>query len=133
MGANVTSRRAVALVLAVFLLGIALGALGTYLAGARVWGGQTENKGPRDKRARFVQRLNRELDLTPDQQKQLVTILDETREQYRALQQQIAPQTDKVRQQSREKIRAILTPEQIPKFEDFLRRMDEERKKRNTR
>ena len=29
---------------------------------------------------------------------------------------------------ARDRIRAVLTPEQLPKFEEFLRKMDEERK-----
>ena len=49
---------------------------------------------------------------------------------FKALYEQSAPQTDQVRQQGRAHIRAILTPEQQRKFEEFLRRVDEERKKR---
>jgi Spy/CpxP family protein refolding chaperone len=36
---------------------------------------------------------------------------------------------DQARQKGRDQIRAILTPEQKPKFEEFLRRLDEERKR----
>ena len=35
---------------------------------------------------------------------------------------------DQARQKGRDQIRAFLTPEQKPKFEEFLKRMDEERK-----
>ncbi len=42
-------------------------------------------------------------------------------------------QSEQVRKQGREQIRAILTPEQRPKFEEFLRKLDEERKKRSER
>src|SRR2546426_7583989 len=45
-------RKAVALVLVVFVLGIALGALGAYVAGRRVWGAPTEGASHRGKRAR---------------------------------------------------------------------------------
>jgi len=45
----------------------------------------------------------------------------------------VRAQADLVRQQGRENIRAILTPEQRPKFEEVLRRIDEERKKRGGR
>ena len=34
-----------------------------------------------------------------------------------------------LRQKGRDEIRAILTPEQKPKFEEFLRKLDEERKR----
>jgi Spy/CpxP family protein refolding chaperone len=36
---------------------------------------------------------------------------------------------EQARQKGRDQIRAILTPEQKPKFEEFLKRMDEERKR----
>ena len=38
-------------------------------------------------------------------------------------------QLEQVRQKGRAQVRAILTPEQLPKFEEFLKRMDEERKR----
>jgi Spy/CpxP family protein refolding chaperone len=36
---------------------------------------------------------------------------------------------DQQRQKSRDQIRALLTPEQKPKLEEFLKRLDEERKR----
>ncbi len=132
MDTNQTNRRAVGWVLLVFVLGIALGALGTYLVGARVRGARPESQDHRDKRARVVERFTRELNLTPDQQKQLDAILADMHNKYEEIRKQVAPHNEQVRQQGREQIRAILTPEQRPKFEEFLRRLDEERKKRNT-
>ena len=43
--------------------------------------------------------------------------------------QQLESDMDQERHKSRDQMRAILTPEQLPKFEDFLKRLDEERKK----
>jgi Spy/CpxP family protein refolding chaperone len=45
--------------------------------------------------------------------------------------EQVAPQMDAIRKEGRDQIRAILTPEQLPKFEEKLRQMDEDRKKRS--
>ena len=131
MDANRGSRKAVALVLVVFVLGIALGALGAYVASRRVWSAGGEGRTHREKRAHMVERLTRELRLSPEQQKQLDAILTDMQAKYRALHEQISPQTEQVRQQGRAQIRAILTPEQKPKFEEFLREFDEERKKKN--
>jgi Spy/CpxP family protein refolding chaperone len=126
-----TPRRAVAWVLLVFVLGIALGAMGAYLvAGRRVASAPPAAAGHKERRARFVEQLTREVNLTADQQKQLGTILTDTQAKLRALHDQITPQAEQVRQQSREQIRALLTPEQKLKFEEFLRRLDEERKKK---
>lgn len=125
------SRKAYALVLVVFLLGIALGALGTYVAAGRVWGARPEGHGRYDRRAHMVEQLTRELNLTADQQKQLDAILADMQAKYAVIHKQISPQTEQARQQGREQIRALLTPEQKPKFEEYMRRLDEERKKRD--
>lgn len=132
MANNHANRKAIALLLVLFLLGIALGALGTYLASGRIWGTHAAGeRTPVQKRARVLERLTQELNLTADQRKQLEGILADTQAKYDAIHQQMMPQFDQVRHQSREQIRAILTPEQRPKFEEFLRRVDEERRKRS--
>jgi len=41
------------------------------------------------------------------------------------------PQIDAIRQKNRDKIRALMTPEQKPKLEEFLRKLDDERKRNN--
>lgn len=133
MDANRSNRKAFLLVLVVFVLGIALGAVGAYLAGSRVWSAQPVAGNHRDKRARILEQLTRDLSLTPDQRKQLEAILADVGAKFEALHQQIAPQNEQVRKQGREQIRAILTPEQRPKFEEFLQKLDEGRKKRSER
>jgi Spy/CpxP family protein refolding chaperone len=132
MDTKPTNRKALGLVLLVFVLGIGLGVLGTYVVGGRVWGARPGVHTQTDRRARMVGQLTQELSLTPDQQKQLNTILADMQVKYAEIHKQIAPQTEQVRQEGRQRIRAILTPEQMPKYEDFLRRLDEERKKRNS-
>ena len=118
---------AAVLVLVVFLLGALLGGLGNHLWGERVWGRQNP-PGPPSK-TQIISDLTQQLELTPDQQKQLTGIVDDTRAQWRTLYSTIEPQHEQIRQQSRDRIRAILTPEQKPKFEDFVHRLDEQRKK----
>lgn len=132
MDTKLTNRKAIGLVLLVFVLGIGLGGLGTYVVGARVWGARPEVHTQSGRRARMVGQLTQELSLTADQQQQLNAILADMQVKYAEIHKQIAPQTEQVRQEGRQRIRAILTPEQMPKYEDFLRRLDEERKKRNS-
>jgi Spy/CpxP family protein refolding chaperone len=81
------------------------------------------------RRAQKVQRLTQELDLSADQAKQLDVIMASVQAQYKAIHQTTEPQISAARQKGREQIRAILTPEQKPKFEEFLKRLDEERKR----
>lgn len=116
--------KAALLVAVVFFLGIVLGGLVTHLWGERL----LHQYGERHHREEIVRKLTRTLDLTPDQQKQLGAILDDTWVKYHALYEKHRPEYDDVRHQGRAQIRAILTPEQLPRFEDFVRRVDEERR-----
>lgn len=133
-------RVAVLLVLAVFVLGVAIGVLGTYLEGYRVFGAGIMHRQPIDRspaaqqhgRQARVDQLTKELSLTPDQQKLLDGILSQTQTRLGAVHEQTVAEMDQVRKQGRDQIRAVLTPEQLPKFEEILRKMDEERKKRSS-
>jgi Spy/CpxP family protein refolding chaperone len=128
-----TRSTALLLVLIVFVLGIAVGALGMYTARNRVLGATVHQPLPPEKaRARRVAELTKELDLSPEQQKQLDTILAQMHAQYAAVHDQENAQREQVSKQGRDQIRAILTAEQAPKFNDFLQRLDAERKKRNS-
>ncbi|MDA2913708.1 hypothetical protein MYX77_07085 [Acidobacteriia bacterium AH_259_A11_L15] len=115
------SRRAVVYLLLVFLLGFAGGGLASYWAAKAGWFhrfGAGGERGP-------LKWLTRELDLTPEQQEQLKPILDKTGQEYFLLYEKVRPEFEQVRQQTREKIRALLTPEQRARFEELVREMEE--------
>ncbi|HET9400138.1 MAG TPA: hypothetical protein VFO34_04220, partial [Candidatus Acidoferrales bacterium] len=110
---------AIALVIAVFVLGVAVGGLGMYLEGARVFAGRPAPQprlSPTAHRARVVDELTSELVLTADQQNQLRAILEQTGAGYKSIHDEESSKADAVRQKGREQIRAILTPDQLPKF-----------------
>lgn len=119
-----TRREAAFLVIIVFALGVLLGGLGTHLWGEKVWGHQTAPKS----RDAIIARLTHEVDLTPEQQKQVTVIVDDTRAQWKALYVPVDAQKEQIRQQSREKLRALMTPEQKVKLEAFFHKLDEQRK-----
>jgi Spy/CpxP family protein refolding chaperone len=125
MDKNKTGREAAILVIIVFLLGALLGGVGTHIWGERVWGHPAVLLG----HDQIYTQLTRELQLNADQQKQVSAIMDDTRSQFRALYSPLDAQRDEIRQHGRARIRAVLTPEQQPQFEDFLRRLDEQHKK----
>ncbi|HLV96237.1 MAG TPA: hypothetical protein VKS44_13685 [Candidatus Acidoferrales bacterium] len=126
-----TRREAAVLVFVVFLLGALVGGVGNHLWGQRVWGGRQEvaRHPGQPWRARIVNDFTRELQLTPDQQGKIGDIIDNTRVQVRALYQPLDAQHEQIRQQARARIRAVLTPEQLPKFDAFMQRIDQQRKK----
>jgi Spy/CpxP family protein refolding chaperone len=126
MDANQGSRKAFLLVLLVFALGIALGAVGTYVVTTRVLAARPQLNTVPNRVALFT----RDLNLNPEQQKQIQEILTETRARYAEIHSQADPEYEKARHEGRQQIRQILTPEQRPKFEDMLRRFDEERRSR---
>jgi Spy/CpxP family protein refolding chaperone len=122
------SRKAFLLVLLVFALGIGLGSVGTYVVTTRVLAArpQQATRNP----ANHMEMFTRDLNLNPDQQKQIQAILTETRARYAEIHSQADPEYEQARQAGRDRIRQVLTPEQKPKFEDLLRRFDEERRRR---
>lgn len=124
--------QAAILVVVVFLLGALLGGLGTHIWGEHMRGG-VRMPGTLPPRNQVIADMTRELRLTADQQKQLATIIDETRTQVLALYAPLEPQHEQMRQHGRDRVRAILTPEQLPKFDQFIHRVDEEREKEQER
>jgi len=104
------------LLLLAFLLGVAAGVLGFGLYQGR--GGWWRS--PRDP-AQFQQlvlkRLTKELDLRSDQRQQVEVILREAGQEFDRLREEFGPRVREIRGSSREKIRAILSPEQRSKLE----------------
>ena len=113
----------------VFVLGTALGAVLGYAFAHRSYAAAPAQLTAEQRRAQKREQLTREVGLTAEQQKQVIAILDEAQGEYKAIHAVSDPQVDAVRQKSRDKIRTILTADQKPKFEEFIRMMDEERKR----
>ena len=133
MDANQGNRKAVLLVFVLFVLGIALGSVGTYLVTMRVQAARPQATATlAHNPAHTMAMYTRDLNLNPDQQSQIQAILNNMRARYAELHEKLDPEYEQVRQQGREQIRQLLTPEQRPKFEDLLRQIDEDRRKRQT-
>jgi Spy/CpxP family protein refolding chaperone len=123
------TRKAALWVGAVFLLGAALGGVLGYLFAHRPVNAANPPLSEPERRAQRVQQLTKDLSLTPQQAQQLDAILLQRHTETKAIHEQTDAQIDAVRQKGRAQVRAILTPEQLPKFEEFLRQMDEQRKR----
>jgi Spy/CpxP family protein refolding chaperone len=128
MNEATAKQRAALWVAVVFLLGVSLGGVVGYVFAHRSVSANAPMTA-QERRARKVEELTRMANLTPDQQHQLEGILTQLHSEYKALHEQSDIQIDQARQKGRNQIRAILTPEQQPKFEEFLKKMDEERKR----
>jgi Spy/CpxP family protein refolding chaperone len=119
------NRRAFLAVAGIFLAGALLGGVTTHVAEQSVLGENTRTRrGP----SHVVEELTQQIGLTPEQQVQVTQILEETRKRYDEIYKPILPLVDQARQDGRARIRSVLTPEQLPKFEEYLRQLDERRK-----
>ena len=127
------TRKAALWVGVVFLLGTALGGtLGYSYAHRLVSAASTPLPEP-VRRAQRVEQLTQLLALTSAQSQQVDTILLQRHTESKAIHDQTDAQLAQVHQKGRDQIRAILTPEQKPKFEDFLKNLDQQKKRNGSK
>ena len=106
----------------VFVLGSVTGAALTGLYRSRASGDRPEAR-ERAMHERF-EKMRRELNLTDQQTTAVRAILDETRNDYRALRTELKPRFEEPRQKARTRIRALLTSEQQQKFDAMMAQQD---------
>ena len=124
MNETAAKQRAAVWVAIVFLLGATLGGVVGYIFAHRAVSANIMMT-VSQRRAQRVEELTRVAHLTPDQRQQLDAILSDLHAQYKTLDDA----REEARQKSRNKIRSTLTQDQIPAFDEFLRKIDEERKR----
>jgi hypothetical protein len=112
----------------VFVLGAALGGILGYAFAHRSYASESKVMRAEDKRAQRREQLIREVGLDASQQTQIIAILNQAQGEYKAVHAVTDPQIEAVREKTRDKIRALLTTDQKPKFEALLKRFDGERK-----
>ncbi len=113
----------------VFLLGTALGGtLGYSYAHHLVLAANTPLSEPA-RRAHRVEQLTQLLNLTSAQSQQVDAILLQRHTEVKTIHDQTDAQIEQIRQKGRDQVRAILAPEQKPKFEEFLKSLDQQRKR----
>lgn len=120
------TRRAYLYFILTFLLGAIVGGASIFVFG---WYGGRWHRGF-DKQ-RIVRHLTRELDLTDSQVHQLNQIMDESMRKHAELRKQVDPQFTALREESNNRIRQILTPGQLTKFNEMVRRFEERMKRRS--
>jgi Spy/CpxP family protein refolding chaperone len=119
-------------VVGVFVLGCVTGASLDSLY--RLKAGGSERSGERGgRRGDLFEKMKSDLNLTEQQAADVRAVIDQSREEFRALRNEVSPRYDAVRQNARAKIRALLMPEQRERFDAKMAERDarrEEGKKR---
>lgn len=107
--------------IAVFVLGCVTGVALTGLYRSRASSGPESRERAMNER---FEKMRTELSLTDQQTAAVRTILDETRNEYRALRTELRPRFEEPRMKARSRIRALLTPQQQQKFDAMVAQRD---------
>ncbi|HYK91345.1 MAG TPA: hypothetical protein VE398_21420 [Acidobacteriota bacterium] len=117
------------LLMLTFLLGGITGSVSYSLYQNHVAAATPKANNPHDP----VNDLARALSLDALQRETLKNIMDQSRGRYHALSQQIRPQYEAIRNETRQQIRQILRDDQKTRFEEFLKDVDRRHKEREAR
>ena len=82
-----------------------------------------------ERRAKRIGEMTRELGLTPEQASSFDGIIKQAHEEMKAVHEKSDADVDAIRSKARDQMRLLLTPEQKPKFEEMVTKMDAERKR----
>jgi Spy/CpxP family protein refolding chaperone len=102
--------------LLLFGCGVLAGALGhRYYTATAV-----SAKSADDFRHHYIAEMESRLKLTPAQVTQLGTILDDTKAKFHAVREQYRPAMLKIKEEQIARVKSILTPEQIPAYDQLI-------------
>ena len=116
----------------VFILGAAIGGVFGYSFAHRSYAATqapAATLSEPERRAKRVAEMTNEVGLTPEQSTQIDQIIHQAHDEMKTIHEKSDADVDAVRQRAREQMRSLLTPDQGPKFEAMIQRMDQERKK----
>lgn len=110
---------------ATFVLGVIIGGAAVFIY---AWNTGHWHRG--FNRDRVVHHLQEELGLSSPQVQQVRQIIDDEGKKFSELQKQVEPQFMAVREDTRNRIRQLLSPQQLSKFNEMVRRWDERHRQR---
>lgn len=122
---NRSKTLAVSLLLATFVLGVAIGAVGSAAWGDRA--GRQRRPPPSGERPSYAEILQQELALTPEQRDSVEAILDRREQAMQQLWQEIGPRFDSLRAQIRVEIGRMLDSAQSVTYQDMINRTERRR------
>lgn len=112
-------------ILLVFILGVLVGSLGGgYFYKDRFERVRDLPPRPEARKEMLMNRLNRELDLSAEQQEEIGVVLEQVHQKVRALREKHRPEMEELRNQKRALIREQLNPEQQERLDRMLERLE---------
>ena len=124
---NITRLKLWLAIAAIFALGCATGVFLDSAYRLRAGAARGESRGGKRNPEHMFEKMRRELEFDERQSAEVRKILDETRNEYRALRSEARPRFDTIRQSARARIRALLTPDQQRRFDARVAEMDARR------
>jgi Spy/CpxP family protein refolding chaperone len=109
----------------IYLLIVFLGGLAVGVSGYRFYEIKTVSANPplpvspEKWKEHHIADMKSRLHLTDSQSKQLGTILDETRAEYREVMERSRPDMERIQAEQYSRVKAILTPDQLPAYDKF--------------
>ncbi|MGA8027504.1 MAG: hypothetical protein WB992_10175 [Bryobacteraceae bacterium] len=120
---------AVLLAVLLFCCGVAAGVLGERYYSVR----GVSAKSSEGSRRHYISEMESRLKLTPAQVSELETIADETKAKYKAVRDSYRPEMLKIKQDHINRVKAILTPEQVPAYEQLVAEREQRAKEQEER
>ena len=99
-----------------FCSGAAVGVLANRLYEGRV----VNARNAEDFRQHYIHEMELKLKLTPKQLDQLQDILDDTKAKVKTVRDSYHPQMEKIKEEQISRVKSILTPQQIPTYEQLV-------------
>jgi esterase/lipase len=129
MNPDIRKKAAIWLAL-VFVLGTATGGVFGYSLARRSYAAtKTVMLSEAERRAKKVAEMTQAIGLTDEQVQKADGLIKNAQTEIRSIHDKSDAEVDVVRMKTREQMRTFLTPEQAPKFEQYVQRLDEERRK----
>jgi Spy/CpxP family protein refolding chaperone len=128
------TRVAVLCLAGVFVAGALFGVVAHSVYSQRATAAATNPPTPKDLRARYLNRLDSRLTLTPAQREKISPILESSGDRVRELRDRMEPEFEAIRHGQRQEIMTLLTPEQQTEYQKLIeeqRRRREEQRARN--
>jgi Spy/CpxP family protein refolding chaperone len=83
---------------------------------------------PEEVRKKTLAEMQARMKLTDEQVAKINSIYDETRARVHEVHEKYKPQTDAITKDQRDKVRAVLSPDQVGEYEKMLKERDERQK-----